>query len=504
MAGKQQLRVLHALDIARTQLYHFIAIAIAGMGFFTDAYDLFSISLVADLLGHVYYHGELPRNIYAAVTGITLCGTVPGQLVFGWLGDKMGRKRVYGITLLLMVASSLASGLSFSKREGKNIIAVLCFFRFWLGVSIGGDYPLSATIMSEYANKRTRGAFIAAVFAMQGFGNLAAGIIGMIVSAAFKHSSTSKIDYAWRIILMFGAIPAALTYYWRMKMPETARYTALISKNAKKAAMDMSAVLNVVITPDDEAINELASQDEYGLFSFEFLHHHGLHLLGTTICWFVLDVTFYSLNIFMKDIFTMVGLLPRLDSKYDHTLQRMITMTALYTLITLCGTLPGYFFVDRFGRVKIQLIGFIMMTLFMLCLAIPYDQWLRHNNKYGFAVMYGFTFFFANFGPNTTTFIIPAEIFPARLRSTCHGISGAVGKIGAIVGVFGFLHTEHHIKIFLFVLIGCNLVGFIFTLLLPESKRKSLEDLTGEIEELYEEDEGSEVALSRHIHTVPL
>jgi PHS family inorganic phosphate transporter-like MFS transporter len=86
MAGNQQLRVLHALDIARTQLYHFIAIVIAGMGFFTDAYDLFSISLVADLLGHVYYHGELPRNIHAAVTGIALCGTVPGQLVFGWLG----------------------------------------------------------------------------------------------------------------------------------------------------------------------------------------------------------------------------------------------------------------------------------------------------------------------------------------------------------------------------------------------------------------------------------
>lgn len=307
---------------------------------------------------------------------------------------------------------------------------------------------------------------------------------------------------------MFGAIPAALTYHWRMKMPETARYTALISKNAKKAAKDMSAVLNVNITPDDEAINELARQDEYGLFSFEFLHRHGLHLLGTTVCWFVLDVTFYSLNIFMKNIFTEVRLLPRLDSEYHHTLQRMITMTAVHTFIALCGALPGYFFtvafVDRIGRVKIQLIGFTMMTLFMLCLAIPYDQWLSHKNKYGFAVMYGLTFFFANFGPNTTTFIIPAEIFPARLRSTCHGISGAVGKIGAIVGVFGFLYTEYHIRIFLFVLIGCNLVGFIFTLLLPESKGKSLEDLTGEIEELQEEDEGSEVALSRPIHNVPL
>ncbi|URD95954.1 phosphate transporter [Musa troglodytarum] len=50
--------------------------------------------------------------------------------------------------------------------------------------------------------------------------------------------------------------------------------------------------------------------------------------------------------------------------------------------------------------------------------------------------MYGFTFFFANFGSNSTTFIVPAEIFPARLRSTCHGISAAAGKVGAIVGVY--------------------------------------------------------------------
>ncbi|KAF0892427.1 hypothetical protein E2562_015489 [Oryza meyeriana var. granulata] len=511
MAGNQQLRVLHALDVARTQLYHFMAIVIAGMGFFTDAYDLFSISLVTDVLGHVYYQGQLPRNIYAAVTGIALCGTVPGQLVFGWLGDKMGRKRIYGVTLLLMVVSSLASGLSFSKREGRNVVAVLCFFRFWLGVSIGGDYPLSATIMSEYANKRTRGAFIAAVFAMQGFGNLAAGIVGMIVSAAFKGSRPSKIDYVWRIVLMFGAIPAALTFYWRMKMPETARYTALISKNAKKAAMDMSAVLNVNIVPDDEAVSQLVRQDQYGLFSIAFLRRHGLHLLGTTVCWFVLDVTFYSLNIFMKDIFMDVGLLPRPDWDQNHPLQRMITMTALHTLIAFCGTLPGSFFtvafVDRIGRVKIQLIGFTMMTAFMFCLAFPYYYWMKHC-KSGFAIMYGFTFFFANFGPNTTTFIIPAEIFPARLRSTCHGISGAVGKLGAIVGVFSFLNTDYNtddnIRIFLFVLTGCNLVGFIFTLLLPESKGKSLEDLTGEIVEADPPDDASQTVSPQHIHIVLL
>ncbi|KAL2463599.1 putative inorganic phosphate transporter 1-7 [Forsythia ovata] len=245
--AREQLDVLNALDAAKTQMYHFTAIVIAGMGFFTDAYDLFCISLVTKLLGRIYYHengaakpGTLPPNVSAAVNGVAFCGTLIGQLFFGWLGDKLGRKKVYGMTLMVMVIASVASGLSFGDKP-KAVMATLCFFRFWLGFGIGGDYPLSATIMSEYANKKTRGAFIAAVFAMQGFGILAGGMQfkAGYPSPAYQvnalASTVPEADYAWRIILMFGALPAALTYYWRMKMPETARYTALVAKNAKQA-----------------------------------------------------------------------------------------------------------------------------------------------------------------------------------------------------------------------------------------------------------------------------
>lgn len=116
--AREQLQVLGALDVAKTQLYHFTAIIIAGMGFFTDAYDLFSISLVTKLLGRIYYTnphaakpGTLPYRVNSSVVGVALVGTLAGQLFFGWLGDKMGRKKVYGLTLILMVGCSLASGM---------------------------------------------------------------------------------------------------------------------------------------------------------------------------------------------------------------------------------------------------------------------------------------------------------------------------------------------------------------------------------------------------------
>lgn len=137
--AKDQLEVLNVLDQAKTQLYHFTAVVIAGMGFFTDAYDLFCISLVTKLLGRIYYYvpgsskpGSLPPNAASAVNGVALCGTLAGQLFFGWLGDKLGRKRVYGITLMLMVGCSIASGLSFGSSP-RAVMATLCFFRFWLG-----------------------------------------------------------------------------------------------------------------------------------------------------------------------------------------------------------------------------------------------------------------------------------------------------------------------------------------------------------------------------------
>jgi PHS family inorganic phosphate transporter-like MFS transporter len=170
------------------------------------------------------------------------------------------------------------------------ILLVLCH-RFWLGVGIGGDYPLSATIMSEYANKKTRGAFIAAVFAMQGFGILGGAAVSIIISAVFRHayprppfqvdpigSTPHQADYVWRIIFMFGALPAALTFYYRMKMPETARYTALVERNDKRAAIEMGRVLQVDFG-DFVSTGNMNPVAQRGIYSVNILSGFGHSIL---------------------------------------------------------------------------------------------------------------------------------------------------------------------------------------------------------------------------------
>ncbi|GFP83354.1 inorganic phosphate transporter 1-4 [Phtheirospermum japonicum] len=272
-----------------------------------------------------------------------------------------------------------------------------------------------------------------------------------------------------------------------MKMPETARYTALVAKNAKQAAQDMGRVLNVELEAEQYKVEEIAGRksNSFGLFSREFVRRHGLHLFGTMSTWFLLDIAFYSQNLFQKDVLSGIGWIPA--AKTMNAIEEVYRVARAQTLIALCGTVPGYWFtvalIDKMGRFTIQMMGFFFMTVFMFAIAIPYNHW-RDDSHTGFVVMYGLTFFFANFGPNATTFVVPAEIFPARLRSTCHGISAAAGKAGAIVGAYGFLYASQNtgigIKNSLIVLGVINALGMLCTFAVPEPKGKSLEEASQE------------------------
>ena len=151
---------LARLDEAGITREHWKIMFISGMGFFTDAYDLFIIGVVMHLIKGEWHTSPLADGL---VTSTALLAAAVGALLFGRVADMLGRKRIYGFEVLVLAAGAIASAFSPS-------IWWLIGFRVILGVGIGGDYPVSSTIMSEYSGKRHRGAMVSLVFAMQAAG----------------------------------------------------------------------------------------------------------------------------------------------------------------------------------------------------------------------------------------------------------------------------------------------------------------------------------------------
>ena len=162
--------------------------------------------------------------------------------------------------------------------------------------------------------------------------------------------------------------------------------------------------------------------------------------------------------------------------------------------IIICGLglLPGYwvsiFTIDRMGRKPIQLLGFGILTVVCGILSGLYHQIINFSTTW-FVVIFVIAQFFHNFGPNTTTFVIPSEVFNTRFRSTAHGISAAMGKLGAIISQAGLLQLKDKfggqdsgIPVLFGIFAGFMFIGFLVTFMIPETKGRSLEDISDEMD----------------------
>ncbi|GLE10285.1 hypothetical protein PINS_up022386 [Pythium insidiosum] len=159
------------------------------------------------------------------------------------------------------------------------------------------------------------------------------------------------------------------------------------------------------------------------------LRNYGWGLLGTAGTWFLFDIVFYAQNLFSASILSVIGV--------EHAPLRVVTAeNAFIALMALPGYYVAVYFINRMGRKLIQLQGFVFMTVLFLALGIWWDDLKKHAVL--FIIIYGLALFFSNFGPNTSTFVMPTEMFPTPIRSTCHGFSAACGKAGAAIGSFGF------------------------------------------------------------------
>jgi MFS family permease len=436
--------VYHALDEADISRRHWRTVLIAGMGFFTDAYDLFIIGTVTAILTPLWH---LTTQDLMWLNSTSLLASMLGAILFGRIMDLLGRKSIYGIEVILLTLGAVFSAFS-------HTVWQLVLFRALVGFGVGGDYAGSAIIASEYANRSNRGQMIGTVFSMQGLGLLAGpAIASLMLASGMPH------DLAWRLMLALGAVPAASVIYLRRTIKETPRYALGVRGEASSAA---------------QLLGDAASRPAGGRFATRQRKAHlwdppfRRRLLGTAGAWLLMDVAFYGTGVSSQII--LHALMPGAS---------LLSSTLTVAAIFLVAAFPGYWFavrrVDKTGRKRIQWRGFLIMGIaYGLIALIPAVRDLPSL----FLAVYAISYFFIEFGPNVTTFIFPAEVFPIEVRGLGDGISAGSGKLGAFLGAFLMPLMVLHLQLAgtMAVLAVVSLLGALLTIYaLPETKGLPLE-----------------------------
>ena len=420
------------------------------MGFFTDAYDLFVIGIASTLIANDW---DLSSGQLAVLNSTMLAAAFLGAFVFGRYADLVGRKRVYWLVAAIMIAGALGSALAPS-------FWVLIAFRFLLGFGVGGDYPVSAVMVSEYANRKDRGKLVGMVFGTQALGL----VIGPLIALALLGSGASD-DVAWRVLLGLGALPAAAVIYLRCRMPESPRYQVQVQGRAEQAASRISDFTAGQVSGNGSA----AARHELGLRAFLTDRRWLITLAGTAGCWFLLDYAYYGNTISTPQILGLI-------SPGASTMTKIALQLAIFVVAAVPGYILAIVRLDRMGHRRLQLTGFAMMAAcFFVIAAVPGMTTM----VVPFLLVYGVSYFFTEFGPNMTTFVMPSELYPVTMRTTGHGISAGVGKLGAFIGVFLFplLQSSLGLRGTLLLTAGVSVLGLLLTLVLPEPAGRSLEEI---------------------------
>ncbi len=459
VSGQPPADAFTALDDAKINRFQWKIMFVSGMGFFTDAYDLFVIGIVVDILTTQWH---LSTSQVSLLNSITLLASAVGALVFGRVADILGRKRIYGYEVLILAIGAIASALA-----PNYTFLLVC--RAILGIGIGGDYPVSATIMSEYSGKKSRGRMVGLVFAMQGAGL----VVGPLIASILLASGASD-NLTWRLLLGLGAIPGLAVFYLRRQIHETPRF-AMAGGAADEARAAIAQATGAQSTAGASAAAESAARSRQGaLEGFRVFARHRtmlLWLIGTAGAWFLLDFCYYGNSISTPEILKLLN-------PHASLLHNTLVQLLIFAVFAVPGYIVAILLLDKTGRKRIQVTGFLMMGVcFLLIGLIPGVS----VNAVPFVILYGVSYFFTEFGPNTTTFVYPAELFPVDVRTTGHGMSAAAGKLGAFVGAYLFpvmLASSLGIRLAEIVAGIVSLAGLVLTVaLLPEPKGRSLEDL---------------------------
>jgi PHS family inorganic phosphate transporter-like MFS transporter len=236
---------------------------VAASGFFTGSYNLFATNVIAPSLAYIYWNDAGDSHHERDINVVTLTGSLVGMLLFGHYADRYGRKTLYGWELVIVIVATIGMAQSSegfrtcsdpnnynSCRTSMSIYRWITFWRFVLGVGVGAEYPMSATIGVEWSSRQSRARMLAAIFMMQPLGQLLAFVVGIAALKGFRaqqkistdqydfNETAHVVDSVWRCVIGVGAIPATFAILARLSIPETPRYTLFIEQNDNKAHKD--------------------------------------------------------------------------------------------------------------------------------------------------------------------------------------------------------------------------------------------------------------------------
>ena len=436
------LERLEALPLGR---FHYKLLLVTGLGWLFDSMDTGLIAFILPVLAKEW--GLAPGQM-GLIGSIGLIGMALGAVVSGTIADRIGRKKVFTITVLLYSIASAFCALSWNYQS-------LLVFRFLVGFGLGGELPVAATLVSEYAPSRVRGRFIVLLESFWGLGWIAAACIAYFFIPL----------YGWRMAFLIGALPALYVCLIRLHMPESVRYLLAHGRvgEARQIVVSLERQLHVPVAPfvsEKETVPVVAKASFRELWKKPFASR----TIMLWLVWFGINFSYYG--IFMW--------LPSLVFQQGFT----VVKTFEYVLIMTLAQLPGYYcaawLVDKIGR-KYTLSAFLLFSGVA-------SYFFGHASTAAALMMWGSVMSFFNLGAWGVLYTYTPEQYPTAIRALGSGWAAGFGRFGGMaapmmVGALLARNFGFGSVFYMFALVFAAVAVIVLSLGV-ESKQKDLESIS--------------------------
>jgi len=344
---------------------------------------------------------------------MTLVGVILGQVSFGTIADIVGRKCASITTAVFTIFGAILSSCVADTPGGFFGIAVqLTLCRFVLGLGIGGEYPLSATISKEVGPQAlmlSRSQLL--IMNMLAF-NL--GVALQAVLTIILLSTTIPLETVWRVMLACGAVPSAAAFFLRLQMEEPD------------------------VTDLDGVVHERRDRESWSHDLLKVVKSRWDILLGACLSWMFFNFVSYGEGTFSTII--AEAMLGGGDRSVRGTLHRDAVFVLVLSIWCIMGVFLGMFLESRMSRRDLQLLGFFGLAVTNWLdgglFGVLYDSWGW------FLVLIYWTSAIPTALLGVTTYLVSTENFPPIARGTCVGLAAAAGKVGAAIGTGVFPTAE--------------------------------------------------------------